>query len=138
MQVPHPLSESQNHWECSGHPNIAEECGVLITGGRGSGHTSWPSWDSVQSPGGGQGDPSTDTPETVEHDPAFAGPYGDTYLMRGRKRFHRTLMKLVGCTTYSAFRFFLYLWREPQAALGLDKIRVGMPEKRTTGGYRGR
>lgn len=35
-----------------------------------------------------------------------------THLMRGLKMFHSALMRLVGCTTYSAFRFFLYLRRE--------------------------
>lgn len=34
------------------------------------------------------------------------------YLMRGLKMFHSALMRLVGCTTYNAFRFFLYLRRE--------------------------
>lgn len=34
------------------------------------------------------------------------------HLMRGLKMFHSALMRLVGCTTYNAFRFFLYLRRE--------------------------
>lgn len=32
-----------------------------------------------------------------------------SYLIRGLKMFHEMRMKLVGWTTYSAFRFFLYL-----------------------------
>lgn len=32
-----------------------------------------------------------------------------SYLIRGLKMFHTMRMKLVGWTTYSAFRFFLYL-----------------------------
>ena len=47
-------------------------------------------------------------------DPGETPAGSGSYLTRGFRMVHRTLMKLVGCTTYRAFRFFLYLRRETE------------------------
>ena len=47
-------------------------------------------------------------------DPSKALVENGSYLTRGFRMVHRILMKLVGCTTYRAFRFFLYLRRETE------------------------
>lgn len=58
---------------------------------------------------------------------------GAAYLMRGLKSIRRTLRKFVGCTTYRAFRLFLYLQREGggrfQSARHRDaaELRVSAP-----------
>ena len=47
-------------------------------------------------------------------DPGETPAESGSYLTRGFRMVHRILMKLVGCTTYRAFRFFLYLRRETE------------------------
>ena len=60
------------------------------------------------------GAPEQDCPGVRLSDPSKTLAESGSYLTRGFRMVHRILMKLVGCTTYRAFRFFLYLRRETE------------------------
>ena len=87
------------------------------------------------------GAPEQDCPGVRLSDPSKTLAESGLYLTRGFRMVHRILMKLVGCTTYRAFRFFLYLRRETEGvsehAHGLER-HPGLERELQCGGLNGK